>query len=552
MRISQKVKNSKLSFLLIAFGVIIIALIAWQFYKYKIANKSIHTTIALKSKGLYSIHYDSLVIDEVRGIVHVKNIVITPNSEVFKQLVLEKKNPPILIKLTIPSLDILGINTPKALLNREIEGTKIKISDPIINIELNHFLKDTTEYNPVKEIYKELLGKFLKIKIDSIQILHANVVVSNANSNEEVFEGKNFSIMLSDLLIDSIANKDRSRILFSRNVDIKGNEILLPSKNKKYRLYIENLLFSTRTNSFYVGKIQLIPQLSEEAFAKISRTQKNRCAIILKGLELLHINLESLWHKKIKADSLIINKSSFNIYRDLSYPLDTISKVGKYPQQLLMHLPVLILIKNTVLLHSNIAYKIKSAKSGKSGTIILSNAWATIHNITNMNDAISLNNECNLIFKSTLLQKTPINLKLILLLKNVHGKFYFRGNIGTIKALAINPIIQPLGLARIDKGKISKLDFNFTGIDSSSSGKVILLYNGMKISLLKVDRKENKYDKKALASFTANLIVKNSNPRKNKKPRIAIVHYKRVLNRSFLYLILGSLLTGIKESAGIK
>jgi hypothetical protein len=94
------------------------------------------------------------------------------------------------------------------------------------------------------------------------------------------------------------------------------------------------------------------------------------------------------------------------------------------------------------------------------------------------------------------------------------------------------------------------LHFNFEGTDSTSDGKVLLLYEDLKISLLKKDKDEGKLDKKSLVSLFANLIIKNSN--KAEDPRAAEVHFNRILNKSFFNLIWKSIFTGVKQTVGMK
>ncbi len=91
----------------------------------------------------------------------------------------------------------------------------MEVSNPTIEIELDHFSKDSTMYNPGKDVYKELLGKFLKIQMDSVEVIHARVLVRDRRSKEMLFSGNNVSFLLSGLLIDSVTSKDSSRILFS-------------------------------------------------------------------------------------------------------------------------------------------------------------------------------------------------------------------------------------------------------------------------------------------------------------------------------------------------
>lgn len=537
---------------MVATGVLILGLIVWQFYKYKIANRSINQAVTENSGGLYTIHYEDLVIDEVGGSLHVKNIVIIPDTDVYNQMVREKKNPSVLLRLNIPKLDITGVKTPKTLLNKELEGGKIEILNPTIEIELSNLSNDTTVDDPGKDISKELLGKLLKIQADSIHVSGANLVVRNRETQKIAFKADNVSLLFTDLLIDSLTKNDTSRILFSRQLDIACDEIQLPSKNRKYRLHIEKLGFTSRHNTFHIGSIRLIPQLSETEFAASFPTQKDRYDFMLEGISLVNIDRGSLWHKRLVADSLIIEKSSFKIYRDISYPGDSISRVGKYPQQQLMKLPVPILIKRAIISRSFIEYKEKNAKSDSAGKVQFFDVYATIDHITNMKSAIAKDNKCTVLFRAKFLDKAPVDARLSLLLKDPSGKFSIEGNLGAIRAQSLNPLTQPMGLARMDEGNIEKLHFKLKATDSSSSGKLVILYNGIKISLLKKDKNENKYDKKGLASFAANILIKNSNPGGDGKTRTVDVHFRRALNKSFFNVIWKSIFVGVKQNVGLK
>ncbi|MBS1601508.1 MAG: hypothetical protein JST42_02485, partial [Bacteroidetes bacterium] len=101
----------------------------------------------------------------------------------------------------------------------------------------------------------------------------------------------------------------------------------------------------------------------------------------------------------------------------------------------------------------------------------------------------------------------------------------------------------------LEKGKINHLHFAMHGTDSIGNGRVALSYNDIKVSLLKKDKDDAGYDKKAVASLFANLIVKNSS--KPGKPGTEEVHFKRIVNKSFFNLIWKTLFTGVKESVGM-
>lgn len=484
------------------------------------------------------------------GALHVKNIGIAPDTSVYHQMVLDKHDPPVLLRLTVPELNILGVKTPKALFKKEIEGAKVEIDGATIEILTDPSRKDTSAYNPAGDLTKQLLGKLLQIKVDTVLITHANVVVRNIHTGDEIVSSKDVSFLFSDVLIDSTTGKDSSRILFARSLDMSCDRIALPLRNKKYKLDVGGLKFTSHNNALSVHQVRIIPQLPENEFAYSFPVQKDRYDFLLEDISLLAIDRASLWRKELVADEMTVGKSSFKVYRDLSRPPDSTSKVGKYPQQLLMRLPFPVNIKRLIFEHSFIEYKEKNAKSESAGRLQFFDANATLTNVTNRKKDIARDNKCVLKFRASIFNKTPVEARLVMLLNDPHGKFSIEGDIGSIDVTALTPLTQPMGLARMEKGTIHKLHFDITGTDSASDGSVLLLYDDLKISLLKKDKEEGTLNKKVLVSLFANFVIKNSNSGEN--PRVADVHFDRIRNKSFFNLIWKTIFTGIKKSVGMK
>jgi len=537
---------------LLIIAAVLVAVSVWQFYKYRIINKKIDKALTEKTKGLYNIRYGQIALDEAAGILHVKNVEITPDTAVYRQMADQKTNPPVLVTITMPALDILGVKTPKALLNKQVEGRKIEITQPTIEILLSHSRKDTTVYDPTRDLSKEQLGKLLKMQVDSVSILRANVIVREMRSNMVVLKGSGISCLLSDMQIDSNAVRDSSRMLFARDLDMTCDEMQFPSESKRYKFQMAGLRFLGKDNTLSIGQLKVIPQLPEEEFVRSFPVQKDRYDFSFEWVRLVHISRGGLWHKRIEADSLSIGKSSFKVYRDLSRPGDTTSKVGKYPQQQLMRLPIPVNIRKMMFAETFIEYKEKNGKSDSAGKLRFFHASAILSNVTNMKTAIARDNACTVSFKAKLLDRAPVSARLVLLLNDRRGRFSIEGNVGSIDVLRLNPLTQPMALARMEKGHISNLHFRISATDSASEGRVVLLYEGLKVSLLKKDKDQNKYDKKGLASMMANIMIKNSNPANAKEPRTANVRYRRALNKSFFNVIWKTIFTGIKETVGMK
>ena len=531
-------------------AAILLLVIAWQLYKYHFAQKKIAQAVEEKTKGLYLLHYDHLTFDEVAGMLHVKNIDIRPDTAVYQQMVRENKDPHMLLQIQVDALDIARVRTPKALLAKQLEGGKIKVTGARIRIMVQHFKKDSAVYNPAPDLARQLLGRFLKIAIDSVQITDATVLVGNMDSSETYFRGNKVSLLLSRLLINSSAQKDSTAILFSRDLALDCKDLALSTRNKKYTIGLDSLRFTSTGNTLHIAQAKVTPRLSETAFAASFPRQKDRYDFVLQNIALHHIDRKALWYKTIRADSLVIGESSFKIYRDISRPPDTTSKVGKYPQQQLMHLPFPLAIGSIVFTRSFIEYKERNGKSDSSGRLRFYDIHARIRNVTNRRADVQKDRRCIVDFHARLLNKAPVQAHLVMLLRDSKGRFNIQGDIGSIDAPSLNPLTEPMVLARMEKGRVDHLHFAIDGNDSIGNGRITLQYKDLKVSMLKKDKDDPGFDKKDLASFFANLAIKNSS--KTNAPRTEEVHFHRILNKSFFNLIWKTLFTGIKQSVGIK
>src|SRR5205085_9371230 len=92
----------------------------WNTHKKKIIRTQLEKAIAKKSQGLYKVRYDSLDLDEVKGQLTLSSFTITYDSNKLEQLKQENKTPYVLFNVSIPEIRVTGIETPRALIEKEI------------------------------------------------------------------------------------------------------------------------------------------------------------------------------------------------------------------------------------------------------------------------------------------------------------------------------------------------------------------------------------------------------------------------------------------------
>jgi len=542
------------SFIIVISVIILLVLagiIGWNLFKYKFIKGKVKTAVYEKSHGLYTIHYDKMDLDEAGGYLDVTNLKIVPDTARFKQLVTDKKNPPLLLSLFIPEIKITGVKTPQAMLGKKISGRRLEINNAVVAFYYAKGHPDTSQNAVKEEMYQQLLGDLKEIQADTVEVTHVSLSFINILNNKTTIEASDISVHLKDVLIDSLHSNDTTRFFFSKQVRINGGDAIVKNKPSTYFYKFGDFDFNSDGGVFDIKSVQIQPQLSEEKYAAFARWQTDRFNINFTGIALKNINLRRLMLTDVVADSLIIREGDFKIFRDRSYPRDKLSRVGKFPQQLLMKMPLTVSVKKVIVKDASIEYKEKNPKSDYSGKVAFTHANAVISNVTNEATLIKNNNNCVVNFNARFLDLSFVHVRLDLVLKDPGGRFLFSGSMGRFEATGLNKLIVPLGLAKVEKGYINKLDFNFAADSYHSNGKVILLYDDLKLSLLKKDSVEEKLKKKKLASLVANIIIKNANPLRKQDVRVSDVHYTHNTNFSFFNLMWKSLFTGVKQTAGM-
>ena len=315
--------------------------------------------------------------------------------------------------------------------------------------------------------------------------------------------------------------------------------------NKRYKMNVGAFDINNVNSSMRVKSFSVTPTVSEEAFAKSLKFQSDLYNLDFKNIELAGIDIRMLiTQKRLEAETAVL-QPTLKVYMDRTVPPSPVSKVGNYPHQQLQRIKFPFRIKKLTIKNGMVAYKEKNEVSGKAGTVFFNNINGTISNITNIKELISQNNLLVLDATGNFLGVSKFNTIWKLPLNTSNGSFEVSGMAGAFNAEALNPVIEPLGMASIKKGQVNKLTFNLNGNDYGSKGSATLLYDDLKLELLKSDSGDTK--KKNLMSFVANALMKDKNPQ-NGVVRTEQIDFTRDIHKSFFSLIWKSIFSAAKKT----
>lgn len=537
------------------FAFILILLVAAGIVYYKkwrndFLRKDIPQLVFLESDSLYRITYDDIDIDEVDGEIIIRNLQLIPDSTFKKSN--DSTLPKNLLQVSVPEIHITGVQTDAAVLNKEIIASTIKLFSPVITMFSNRrSARENDSISPSDKIYKVLLHGLEKINVDTIVITDAHYHICQWSTGDTLFSGSKINAQLHHINISDSTSTDTSRILFAKNAMLDVGQILLRRSNHLYYYQFNEIQLKSHERSFSVKNLHIVPVLGEAAHMRAAKWQTDRLDFDFYNLLFKQVNVQEVLNGNLIAGELSIKKAQFKIFRDKSFPQKKENKVGHYPHQELLNLPIDVVLKKIIIQDGYLEYKEKNPQTGNSGVIVFNDISASLHNVTNRLENIRDNSIFTVNFNSRFLNKIPLTATLQFYLKSKNGKFTVNGSMKSTDATVFNPLSKPMALVEINSGTINSLDFNFIGTDYNAKGIIRLLYNDLTIKLLKQEDISKEYKDKKMISLLANITILNANPDKNKPVRIVTVNHARDVNKSMFNLIWKSIFEGAQKTVGI-
>lgn len=447
-----------------------------------------------------------------------------------------KKNR-VLISLVNTRLN--GLSTNLFIYSRRIKADSLVTAGGTIGIYKTLQKDKKTE---AIEINNEFFDKAI---VKNIVIGKTMLTVYNkTNENETPLVLKNMELVAAN--IDSIySGTNVLNLLGKSNWNFKADGILFLTKDKFYKIQVGPFELDKLKKTIKVNAATINPTLTEAAFVNGLKVQQDLFNISFKNIQFLGTDLTVLLEKKSLIAQELVFEPILKAFNDRTVPPNTESKLGKYPYQSMMKLPTKFFIKNVRVKNGYISYRERGAISKNIGDVYFSNVNGSINNVTNIDSFIKLNNrmEVNVGAKFLNMAQLTSNWKIPLLSND--GAFVINGKLAGFNGTNINQIIEPLGMGSVKSGNIKSFVFNIRGNDVKADGDAVLLYDNLKIKLLKNTEEEIK--NKTVTSFLANIIIKDQNP-SNGNIRTGKIAFERIITKSFFNLVWKSIFDGFKKS----
>jgi hypothetical protein len=436
---------------------------------------------------------------------------------------------------------ITGISTTAFIINKQLKADSLSTDGGELII---YKKKSSTDARETIEMENDF---FDEASIKNINIGNTSLIIYNYNDKNEAALVLNNVQFKAANIAEVYSGTNIMRLVSNSNWKISGDGTSFFTNDKMYKINIGSFILDNKNGVTSFNNVDVIPTLSETNFAKQLRVQKDRYDVRLKNIRITNLDFKQLISNRMVVADAATLSPILNIYNDKTVKEDPTSKIGKYPQQLLQKLATNIYIKKLMVNNGYIKYRERGEVSKNVGDVFFNDITGTVSNFTNIDSYIKSNNIMTVDVTCKFLNVAPITTTWLLPLNSSDGSFTITGKVGTFDAAKLNAVTEPLGLASINSGTINSFVFTMKGNDVKASGDAVLLYDNLKVTLLKKVEGEAELKNKGALSALANVFIKNQNPT-NGIIRKGNMAFDRVMNKSFFNLVWKSIFAGAKTS----
>jgi len=516
-------------------------------------TEKIKNVIYEGSRHLYRINFKDVHLNILTGSVTVDSILLAPDTAIFNDRKKLGTAPTHLFRIKLEQLKLRRISILTIYFKKKIEMNDIILEHPSINVIYNKVYRKPVAKKDRRGLYERISKSLKSVHIKGIKIEDADVDYVSGETGNILNSVKHLNVQLKDLLIDANSKSDTTRFYYTKDVAFQVAGYHSVSKNKMYTMKVDTITGSATGRTIHIRGFRMIPMYPDLQFSKMLKTQKDRYdltfnRIDLSGVNFYRLNIRGILHAK----SLKIRNASAKVFMNREMPPGHGNKSGNFPHMALRRLPVQTTIDTLKLQGVNVAYTEYNPIAQKRGTVHIDQLNGNILNLTNDSLSLAKNHHAIADLRAYMIRAAHLNIHINFDLTAPNAAFTFRGNIGAMDMVKLNPLSKALGLVEIETGKIQKIDFAFSANAAGSKGTMQLYYNNLKIALLKEGEDGQPVKKKGLMSFLANtLVIKDENPAKGKPLRVASVNYERPPGASFFNLLWKSVFIGMRETVGL-
>lgn len=501
------------------------------------------------SNGLYKIDFKDIHLNVLTGTAVLDSISLMPDTNVFNQLREKKQAPTHLFRVKLAHLKISRVGILNAYFKKKVDLSAIILDHPSIDMVYHKVPKRPDTVKDERTLYQQISKSLKSISVGAIKVIDADFDYYNGKRKLNAI--KHLSINVKDVLIDSAAQFDTTRVFHSKNIGFELLGYQSETKDRLYTLKLDTLRGSITGRDLEVRGFKMEPKYPKIEFSRKYSVQKDRYDLDFKRISLSGIDYVGLNNNgELFVKAINLGPAQVNVFMNRELPPSRLDKSGNFPHMALKRLPIPTIVEQLNIAKVNVAYGEYNPKTREIGTVKLDGLNGKITNLTNDSARLAKQSHAYADLNTYVMGAAKMNVKIDFHLASNNGAFSYKGKVGGFNLRALNAISKPLGQIELESGQVTSASFDVSANSAGSKGVVYFYYKDLKIKMLGEDS-DGKEKQKGLLSFLANTILIKDDNIPGEKGRFANVTHEREPQASFFNIMWKSVFKGMREIVGI-
>ena len=434
------------------------------------------------------------------------------------------------------SMIFKDLSQVESLAKNEVKSLSIyqlKIEQPLLV-----FYRDTLKPKDSLKVYRKNFPLYVsKMKVNDGKFI---IIDKMSNKTRLISDG-------IDLDIHQLEPSPPKYIIPYRAsvFEFQSDSILYFHKNEMQVTKLLNISLATEDSLLKCKRLVVSITKSQEEFFRIKEYQCDLPYVDISDFTLNGIDGDLLLEKKyLYAEEAKATKFYLRTTRNKNYPYRP-GKITPMPQDQIMGIESLFYLKKVSVINGKIDYFEIPANGNPPGNLWIDKIKISAENITNDSSLLSINDTMQITMEGYIYSQGLIQVFANMPILDPQKKHYVYGKIGLFDPSNLNRITINCAQMKIQKGTIRSGEFEFIADKKQSIGKLNLIFDKLKMKILKRDGDRLKGDN--IKSIIANLYITRNNPEKGKEPIIGAIHWDRDASRWITNYWWKSLFSGINN-----
>lgn len=540
----------------VIFGVLITCLLLvmglWvvgiYFLKPMVGDK-ISRKVYERSDRLYQLNFQDLTYNPFSGKGKISGISIKADSARRRQLVPSDDVTDVTLDGTIPEISLQGAELFTYLRNKKLFISAITLTKPDLTF-IQYPSSGPKKSEEKKTLYEVLQKQFEEVEIEKISVEEAKIKHIDQTAKQPITNQiHQLSWGISNILITADSHLDSSRVFYAKNIEVDLDSLTLPGKDQLSTVHVGKLHLSTKDQILSVENLGTIPAYPRQEYVRRSGGGSYTKAVLsqlnVTGLDLSQFETE----QKVKIRQIELEGGRVDAFEVRNRDSKMSGAKKPFPHEQFQKIPINLTIDSVIARKMDIYYDELNPKTEQIGGVNFRNIQGVVTNLTTDSLRLLTSPTAKAHFQAMFMGANSLNTHFSFNMAARDGRFTCEAELGPTNLVTMNPTFKPLALLEIESGRVTHLNFKFSGNNVQTKGSGIVRYEDLKLKLLKKDEEKKRFRIRDLFTFAANKILTyESNPMPKKEVRVGEIEYKRVPGESFFGILWRSIRSGLADS----